>query len=131
MLLSLTTTGTGIPDPVGVVVVFNMHCLCWKMVKDIAWGANLADVCFAISSSLVKTKNVPGGWLNRGFKGEAIFDSLNICPRYVGIMSKDGEPLLRYGAGVISLAVIEYFKRKEVVGHGPYRIQVPGGGNQV
>jgi len=40
-LLSLiSTTEIGLPDPPGVVVVFNMHCLCRKIavltIKDVA-----------------------------------------------------------------------------------------------
>src|SRR5689334_25360477 len=60
-----------------------------------------------------------------------MFNFLDISPRHIGIMGKHGEPLLWNSASIVSFAIFQHFHREKIVGHGPDRIEMPGGGNQI
>src|ERR1051326_1571340 len=62
---------------------------------------------------------------------DPVLRSVHVSPGNIGVVGEDGEPLLGNGARIISFPILEHLKGKKIVGHGPYRIQVPCGWNQI
>src|SRR5579859_545548 len=66
-----------------------------------------------------------------GFEGDLVLGSVNVSPGNFGIVGKNREPFFGNCACVIALAILQHLEWKKIIGHGPDRVEVPGGGNQI